>query len=691
MASSKASGQIYSFRQGEKIKIKYRPEIDGLRTIAVISVILYHAKITVAGVQLLPGGYLGVDIFFVISGHLITTLLMTELAQTGRVSILSFYERRARRLLPALLVVMLASLPFAWRYLLPEQLVSFSKSLVYSLLFASNFYWNFSLQQYGADSALLQPFLHTWSLAVEEQYYIIFPLLLFMIYKWGRQYLAGILSFILVLSLLFAQWMTGRDASFSFYMMPTRFWELLAGSLLALVVLNNSTVNSNSLWQRAMPSLGLLLIIGSLASFGFDVHHPGLITLIPVVGTVLIICFKSEGDWVARALSRPSMVYLGLLSYSLYLWHYPIFAFGRMADPAPSIFHKSAWIVLTLLLSVLSYYLIEKPFRRRKVSRRLLMAVLLFTSSLVIFVSLYWIRGDGIPSRGSYVRDLIQSNSTIVVSQNGKACRSDAGAGEIVEVSDSCIFEYSPGAPTLVLVGDSHANAIAESVRVLARTNELNYVHVTQVACPHISNQRGRCSKRDQALKSFLTTLDSPTIIYSARLPLYIEREPFYNPEAKLETEDEIVRGRKSAHFLYPDHVSEDVVATLNDWVDDGYGLVIVYPVPEQGFHTAMTLSLAFSFASNAEQLPTLSTSYDEYKKRVASSYAALDKVTGSKVRRVYPEKIFCREETGRCIASEYDRLYFPVDNHLGPLGADLVVREVAEQLQLKIPDSFRK
>jgi peptidoglycan/LPS O-acetylase OafA/YrhL len=120
MASSKASGQIYSFRQGEKIKIKYRPEIDGLRTIAVISVILYHAKITVAGVQLLPGGYLGVDIFFVISGHLITTLLMTELAQTGRVSILSFYERRARRLLPALLVVMLASLPFAWRSCCPS-------------------------------------------------------------------------------------------------------------------------------------------------------------------------------------------------------------------------------------------------------------------------------------------------------------------------------------------------------------------------------------------------------------------------------------------------------------------------------------------------------------------------------------------------------------------------------------------
>ena len=166
----------------EVFQIKYRPDIDGLRTIAVVSVMLYHAKITVAGGHFLPGGYLGVDIFFVISGYLITTLLMTELDRTGQLSILNFYERRVRRLLPALLVVMLASLPFAWRFLLPDQLIDFSKSLVYSLLFASNFYWDHSLQQYGAESALYKPFLHTWSLAVEEQYYIVFPLLLFCIF-----------------------------------------------------------------------------------------------------------------------------------------------------------------------------------------------------------------------------------------------------------------------------------------------------------------------------------------------------------------------------------------------------------------------------------------------------------------------------------------------------------------------------
>ena len=511
---------------------------------------------------------------------------MTELTQTGRVSFLNFYERRARRLLPGLLVVMLASLPFAWKYLLSEQLVDFSKSLVFSLFFSSNFYWNYSLQQYGAESALLQPFLHTWSLAVEEQYYIVFPLLLFAIYKWGKQYLASILAMILVLSLLFAQGMTERDASFSFYMIPTRFWELLTGSLLALVVLKGFAVSPNSVWQKAMPSLGLLMIIGSLASFGLQIHHPGFITLIPVGGTVLIICFRSEGAWVTRALSQRPMVYFGLLSYSLYLWHYPIFAFGRMADIAPSLVHKGIWIVLTLFLSIVSYHLIEKPFRSRRVSRGVLIAVLSLASSLVIAVSLYWIRGDGIPNRRDYMRDLIQSSNQETVRQNGVNCHSGVVAygDHRREVSDSCIFEYSPNSPTLVLVGDSHANAIADSIRALASRNQLNYVQVTQAGCPHLSGQLGTCSKRDEALRSLLAKLYRPTIIYSARLPLYIEREPFDNQESRWESDDEVVRTRKNLHNMYPGNVSEDLVATLTAWVDDGYGLVIVYPVPDRAF-----------------------------------------------------------------------------------------------------------
>ncbi len=639
----------------------------------------------------MPGGYLGVDIFFVISGYLITTLLMTELARSGRVSILNFYERRARRLLPALLVVMLVSLPFAWRYLLPEQLVDFSKSLISSLLFSSNFYWNYSLQQYGAESALLQPFLHTWSLAVEEQYYIVFPLLLFAIYKWGRQYLATILSVFFVLSLLFAHWMTGQDASFSFYMMPTRFWELLAGSLLALVVLNQSPGDSLSRPHKIIPSIGLLLIVGSMASFGFDVHHPGFITLIPVLGTVLIIRFRTEGEWVGRTLSRPSMVYLGLLSYSLYLWHYPIFAFARMATTAPTLVHKGAWIALTLLLSVMSYHLVEKPFRRRGISRRVLVVVLLLAMSLVILVSAYWIREEGIRSRGNYLQDLITANAAEIARQDGAECLSGSQDGPWRKVPESCAFEDFPGSPTLVLVGDSHAGVLSVQVRALAQRNHLNFVQVTQVACPHlVADSKMACKKRSDALRSFLKQFESPTIIYSARVPIYVEREPFDNQEIS-EDDDSQITQRKRLRAFFPDDLTDALVDTLNSWLDDGYGLVIVYPVPEQGFDVPQQLNSISPPISGPEQLPTLSTSYDDYKKRVARSYKALDRITGSRVSRVYPEKIFCRQESGRCIASEFDRLYFDSDNHVGALGADLIVREVAAELELEVPDTFRK
>ena len=171
------------------MKLTYRPEIDGLRAIAVGAVILYHAQITIFGHQPFKGGFIGVDIFFVISGYLITSIILKELLTTDSFSFLHFLERRVRRILPVLLLVILVSLPFSWIYLLPNSLVDFSKSILYSLGFSSNFYFHYSGQQYGAESGLLKPFLHTWSLSVEEQYYIFFPVILLIIFRYFRKYL----------------------------------------------------------------------------------------------------------------------------------------------------------------------------------------------------------------------------------------------------------------------------------------------------------------------------------------------------------------------------------------------------------------------------------------------------------------------------------------------------------------------
>ena len=171
------------------MKLNYRPEIDGLRAIAVITVIIYHAEIFLLDHKIFKGRFIGVDIFFVISGYLITSIIHKELISTGTFSFKHFYERRIRRIIPVLLVVILASLPFAWIYLLPHSLIDFSKSILYSLGFSSNFYFWYSGAQYGAESSLFKPFLHTWSLSVEEQYYILFPVIFLFVFKYFRKYL----------------------------------------------------------------------------------------------------------------------------------------------------------------------------------------------------------------------------------------------------------------------------------------------------------------------------------------------------------------------------------------------------------------------------------------------------------------------------------------------------------------------
>jgi peptidoglycan/LPS O-acetylase OafA/YrhL len=382
------------------MELKYRPEIDGLRTIAVLSVIIYHAEFSYDEGLLLPGGFFGVDVFFVISGFLITSLIMSEQYRTGSFSISRFYERRARRLLPALLTVILVSIPFAWKFLLPEQHVDYAKSLIASLLFGSNIYWHDSLLQYGAEAGLFKPFLHTWSLAVEEQYYIIFPLILLAIFKWSKNNTIVILSAGFLLSLEFSNWITPQYSSFSFYMLPSRFWELLAGSILANILHFHPQKENDALLNRTMPVLGLFFIIHSILFIDFNAVHPGYITLLPVLGTVFIIWFSNGNDLVTKVLSSKLFISIGLVSYSLYLWHYPIFAFLRIDGNFESPGKKVLGIILTFLFSFVSYKLIEKPFRSsRTISNKIFIPVI-FSLSLSVGIYSYWVvLNEGFSSR----------------------------------------------------------------------------------------------------------------------------------------------------------------------------------------------------------------------------------------------------------------------------------------------------
>ena len=378
------------------MKITYRPEIDGLRSLAIGGVIIYHSQLSLFNQQFLKGGFLGVDIFFVISGYLISSIIFRELFKTESFSFKSFYEKRIRRILPALLFVMLVSFPFAWLYLLPNDLIEFSKSILYSLGFSSNFYFYFSGLQYGNIDGLLKPFLHTWSLSVEEQFYILFPFFLICTFLYLRKFLLYVLVFGFVLSLGLAEWAGEKNSSLNFYTLPSRIWELLAGTILAYLEITKGRKFRQTAINSTFTITGIFLIFFSFYFFNDEVSHPSFYTLLPIIGTCLIIWYSSTDEIITRVLSSKIFVKIGLLSYSLYLWHYPIFAFARVNEfTQGSIVRKLSLGVLILLISIVSYYLVEKPIRYKRVKFSSILIGLLLSITILTISSFYIINKSG--------------------------------------------------------------------------------------------------------------------------------------------------------------------------------------------------------------------------------------------------------------------------------------------------------
>ena len=369
------------------IKSQYRPEIDTLRAIAVMAVIIYHAKIYLFGNLIFSGGFLGVDIFFIISGYLITSIILKELIEKESFSFKNFYEKRIRRILPALLFIMLVSIPFSWIYLYPVDLVNFSKSILYSLGFGSNFYFHFSGLEYGSPEGLLKPFLHTWSLSVEEQYYILFPIWLVTVFKYFRKHLIYFLLICFVTSLLFADWGSKNYVSSTFYFLHTRIWELICGSLIAYFEIKKGHRAQNKILCNILPILGLILISYSFFYFDSETFHPSFYTLIPATGVTLILWFTHKDNVICKILSYKIFVKIGLISYSLYLWHYPIFSFANHLEILfDNNFGKLILIAITFILSIFTYNFIEQPARKVNSSKTVFSTLIIFTVIIVSYL-----------------------------------------------------------------------------------------------------------------------------------------------------------------------------------------------------------------------------------------------------------------------------------------------------------------
>jgi len=370
----------------------YRREIDGLRALAVLPVILYHA-----GFAWIPGGFVGVDVFFVISGYLITSIIVAEL-ETGRFTLAGFYERRARRILPALFLVLLVCLPVAWWLLLPAELVDFGKSLAAVAGFVSNIlFW---LQtDYFAATAEQIPLLHTWSLAVEEQYYLLFPLLLLLTWGLGKRWVLGLLILIALLSLAWAEWLWRQSVEANFYLLPSRAWELMLGALAAFYLRQNRVEQGTFAQVASLLGLGMLL----LAIFGLHqgIPFPSLYALLPTLGAVLLIVFATPATWVGQWLGNQVLVGIGLISYSAYLWHQPLFVFARIqAIEEPSAGLMAGLSVLTLLLAYVSWRWVEKPLRERsRFSRQQIFVMAALGSLLFVAIGVWLVVMDGLPGR----------------------------------------------------------------------------------------------------------------------------------------------------------------------------------------------------------------------------------------------------------------------------------------------------
>jgi peptidoglycan/LPS O-acetylase OafA/YrhL len=308
--------------------LKYRAEIDGLRAIAVIPVILFHA-----GFEYFSGGFVGVDVFFVISGYLITTILIEDI-ENKRFSIVNFYERRARRILPALTVFTLLTIPPAWMLLTDSSLQKFGYALIGVSMFASNVvFWK--QQGYFNDSAEINPLLHTWSLSVEEQYYILFPIFLLLAWRFSKNTVFWMIVVIAAISFSLCEWGWRNKGMANFYLAPTRAWELLVGSVAAFIVQKRGVQTNNLL-----ASLGLTAILLAIFFYDKTVPFPSVYALVPTLGVFLVIIYANQGTIIARLLSTRSFVCIGLVSYSAYLYHQPLFSFWRVINKQKTLVMK---------------------------------------------------------------------------------------------------------------------------------------------------------------------------------------------------------------------------------------------------------------------------------------------------------------------------------------------------------------
>ncbi|GFE66223.1 acyltransferase family protein [Litoreibacter roseus] len=642
--------------------MKYRAEIDGLRAIAVVPVVLFHT-----GIEAFSAGFVGVDIFFVISGYLITSLILKDL-ETGDFRLTEFYERRARRILPALVFVSLFCIPMAWIWLLPNQFKDFSESLISVALFASNFYF-WSDIGYFSSAAEELPLLHTWSLAVEEQFYIFFPLMLMATWRFGLRPVFWIIAALSAASIVWCLWIAEVDAAANFYLLPSRMWELFAGAMVAC-----ATARSDRKDHNGLAFLGLVFVALSLIISDKNQAWPGVITLLPVIGVVLIIFYGGQETFTGRLLATKPLVAIGLISYSTYLWHQPLYAFARISGenlPDPRLLLSLG--AFSFGLGFLTWRFVERPFRQRSfLSRRTVIAL---SGSALALVAL--LGGIGVVQEGFPKARFSTDQLAIIEVGEERALKHDRLGLEAV-------------APNWIVLGDSHVNALLDALDDLFRAKgEAAIVHTVN-GCPpaldlwrHDLNYGMRCHEKYKTALDILKSRRIENVFINARFSLYLNSTRFDNGLGGVELGgtpeviyDHIDHKNTVRAFEHRSHAVEtQMIEYARALSDLGLNIFVLTSIPEIGWDVPRK---ALHRKPDEAEVRIPRATYDARNTRASGYFDRLRTIP--RVTLIDAAEALC--DAQYCEATQNGLpLYFDT-NHPNVLGAERLIKHLAPRLR---------
>jgi peptidoglycan/LPS O-acetylase OafA/YrhL len=633
--------------------LKYRPEIDGLRALAILPVVLFHYKVPGFG-----GGFVGVDVFFVISGYLITSLIAGEMDQ-GHFSIIRFYERRIRRIFPALFVMLAAATVAAYFLLFPADLIRYAKSLLATAGFASNFeFWQEA--GYFDVASDQKPLLHLWSIAVEEQFYLLFPAFLLILGRRARA--AGILV-LLFLSFGFGQWAVGHAKEAAFYLLPSRAWELMLGAVLATDIVPKV---GSPIVRESLGFAGLVLIAISVFALNSDMPFPGALALLPCGGAAMLIYATADGRTLTGTLlSLRPLVFIGFISYSLYLWHWPVYVFAHYVlfrDLSPA--ETTALIAVSFLLAVASWRFVERPFRRPVARRRLFPAAAAAMAATFV-AGAFAASTNGLPERLPVKLQHILAEQDDVEPRIDKCFPMTA---RDVEAGRLCTIGAPTAKPSFLLWGDSHADAIVPPIDEIAqRTHRAGYLAGGASCAPllGVTTWTASCRPFNDAVEKIALRPEITDVILEARWAKYADGATYGDePRGHVVIHDDELTGPTPPdnHAVF----ARGLDRTIQTLRRAGKHVVLIASVPEVGWPVPAVMARQ----ALAHEVAAGDVHFDVFLRRqsfVMATFQRLHDVYGVTV--IYPHQALCVKDS--CAVALDGIPLYRDEHHLSVYGAE--------------------